>query len=111
MLDIPLYPDSTRDSPWLGLKQVFEIKVFKWLESATFRLDFASILFYKRAMLPVLYVEYTEMVLDIPFYSVSNMGPHWLDPEKIFKMNVLSRLENAILRLVFANTRLVFLQL
>ena len=55
-------------------------------------------------MLPIFYVEHTKNVLDILLYPESSMGSSWLAPGKIFKMKVLRGLENAILRLLFANT-------
>ena len=37
-------------------------------------------------------------------YAGLLLGPPWMSPEKIFKTEVLRRLENTSLRLVFANT-------
>ena len=61
-------------------------------------------LFHKGAMLLIFYAEYTESVLDSLLYPESTMGPPWLAQGKIFKLKALRRLENAILRLAFANT-------
>ena len=39
----------------------------------------------------------------------STTGPPWLGPEKTFKIEVLRRLENAILNVILANNRAILL--
>ena len=79
------------------------MKALRWLENATFRLDFASIAFHKIVMLLIFHAEYAKIVLH-SFLSSVYYGAIEAGPEKIFKMNVLSRLENGTLRSGFANT-------
>ena len=57
-------------------RKIFEMSVVRWLKNAIFILDFANTAFPKRAMLLAFYVEYTEVVLDIPSYLESTMVNH-----------------------------------
>ena len=68
------------------------------------RLAFAKTVFHKIAILLIFYTEYTKNVLEILSYPESYKGPHGWARRKILKLKVLRRLENAILRLVSANT-------
>ena len=65
------------------------------------RFAFANTVLHKRATLLVFYAEYTKSVIEIFLYPGVTKGPPWLDQEKSFKLKVLRRLENTIVRLVF----------
>ena len=55
-------------------------------------------------MLIIFYADYTDSLLEIILYLDSSMGQYGWAQRNIFKIKVLRRLENAISRLVFANT-------
>ena len=77
-----------------GWKSLFSILVF------------ANIVFRKRVMLLIFSVEFTDGVLDIVLLLKSTIKAmhHGWARISVFKIKVLRRPENAILRLVFANT-------
>ena len=87
-------------------KTNFEMKALRSLENGSWKFGFADILFHKSSVLLVFEAEFTESVLDILCYPMFAIEPTHLSwaRRKIFKMKVLRLLENAILRLVFANT-------
>ena len=49
----------------------------------------------------------TFNVLDILWYPVSIIGVNMIGPRTAFKIEVLRRLENAILHLVYAHNRAI----
>ena len=81
--------------------------MFRRLENAILRLVFANTVFHKRALLVIIHAEYKESLLNILSHLESTLGPSWLSPEKNFQNKVLRRMENAMLRLVFAFFQLI----
>ena len=57
-----------------------------------------------RTILLIFQTEFRESVLDSILHTEYSTGPPWLGPEKNFQIVVFKWLENAILRLAFANT-------
>ena len=77
LLDIPLHPESTKGSPWLGkVIKISKLRFSVGLINAIFRMDFTITVFHKRAMLLIFYSEHTVSVLDILSYPKSTMAHH-----------------------------------
>ena len=75
---------------------IFKIEILKKLENAILRLVFANTAFYQRAMLLIIYAKYAESLLGIRSYTKFTLGPPRLDQDKIFKVYISERLENAV---------------
>ena len=88
-----------------GRRKQFNMKALKWLKNGILKIAFASAVFRKSAVLLIFEVEFTESALNILLYPESTQGSSMAGPEKhFFKMRMLILLQNAILRLAFANT-------
>ena len=73
-------------------------------QKRNFQVGFVNTVSHNKATLLIFQAEVTESVVDILLYPESTMGLHDWAQRKLFKIKVLIWLENAIFRLVFANT-------
>ena len=83
-----------------GRRKKFEIKALRWLENAILGLIFVNTVFYKSAILLIFEAEVTEKTSS----RIQSLLKAHHGQRKIFTTKVLRWLENAVLRLVFANT-------
>ena len=82
----------------------FLMKALGWLENAALGLVFANTVFYKSTVLLIFeekFIESVEQALISRVYYKDHLG---CARRKIFLIKVLRWLENAVLRLVFANS-------